>query len=57
LSNGKIKSVIVKENHVYKDWGLEDDCEIPKETDDNIIAISQLIIDSPEIKNGFSKPV
>jgi hypothetical protein len=52
-----MKSVIVRENGAYKDWDLDEDYEIPKEADENLIAIRQLIIDSLEIKDGFPKAV
>jgi hypothetical protein len=57
LPNGKKRSVIVRENDVYKDWELEDDYELPFEKNENIIAIRQSIIDSLEIRNGCFKVI
>jgi hypothetical protein len=48
-----MKSVIIKENNISKDWGLDDDYEMPTENNENIIEIRQLIIESLEIPDDF----
>jgi hypothetical protein len=50
-----MKSVIIGENDIYKDWGLDDDYKLPTKEDENIIAIRQMIIDSLEIGDGIPK--
>jgi hypothetical protein len=50
-----MKSVIMKKNDAYKDWGLDVDYKILFEKDENVIALRQMKVDSLEIKDGFPK--
>jgi hypothetical protein len=50
-----MRSIIVEENDLYKDWGLDDNWKIPTVNKETIITIGQIIIDSLEIIDGFPK--
>jgi hypothetical protein len=48
-----MKSVIVRENDKYKDWGINEDMN--EANSQYVINIKQAIIDEHEIKDGFPK--